>query len=306
MSIVEAVRLKRSFGDFLAVAGIDFSIDSGSCYGLLGPNGAGKTTTVKMIQGFLPRSSGSLMVMGRDIESKPAKTKSQIGVVPQENNLDRDLTVLQNLLTYARYFDISPNEAVSRAEELLRFLELDGKWEAQITALSGGMQRRLAIARSLINRPRLLILDEPTTGLDPEARHLIWRRIQTLKQQGVTIILTTHYMEEAERLCDFVAMMNNGTILMEGKPADLIEKEVGKEVIEATISKTEIEKFSLEMERMNIKQEQRGETVYLYPNKTGSENVLQKVMEYRHSSLIHRKASLEDIFLKLAGRKLDE
>jgi len=207
MNVVHAESLRRSFGKFTAVGGIDFSIRHGECYGFIGPNGAGKTTTVMMVQGFLPPTEGSLSVFGMDVRNHAVEIKARLGVVSQEGNLDRDLTVMQNLVTYARYFNIPKKTALSRAEELIGFFKLESRKYVQLKTLSGGMLRRLAIARALINNPDLLILDEPTTGLDPQARHMIWRRLLSLKQQGVTMILTTHYMEEAERLCDRVAIM---------------------------------------------------------------------------------------------------
>ena len=304
MPIVEAIGLKRTFSGLQAVNGIDFTIASGECYGFLGPNGAGKTTTVRMIQGMIPHSGGKLHVLGRDIGKYAGVVKERIGIVSQDDNLDRDLTVIQNLVTYARYFNIPRHEAMDRARELLAFLQLEEKTNVKIPALSGGMQRRLAIARALINQPRLLILDEPTTGLDPQARLLIWQRLSTLKKDGLTIILTTHYMEEAERLTDRIAIMDHGAILMEGVPAELIKNEIGKDVIEVTAEKGDMEKIIYLLNQAEIRHEQHGETVYVYPE--NASDILSRIMDQSHNKILHRHATLEDLFLRLAGRSLRE
>jgi lipooligosaccharide transport system ATP-binding protein len=301
MAIVDAKNLGRNFGPFHAVDGINFSIQEGECYGFLGPNGAGKTTTVRMVQGLLPRSSGDLTVFGMDIDRRPDGIKSQLGVVSQENNLDRDLTVRQNLITYARYFDMPTDEAKKRADELLSFLQLDAKKNDRLSTISGGMQRRLAIARALINNPRLLLLDEPTTGLDPQARHLIWRRLTSLKKQGITMILTTHYMEEAERLCDRVAIMNTGKILIEGRPAQLVAEIIGEEVTELHIDEDNRQQALNRVRELDVNYEMYGDTIYIYNN---GRRVMPSVLEIGHRSVLHRKATLEDLFLKLAGRTL--
>ena len=302
MNIVHAESLRRSFGKFEAVAGIDFSIRHGECYGLLGPNGAGKTTTVMMVQSFLPPTHGKLTVLGLDVRRYAAEIKARLGVVSQEGNLDRDLTVMQNLVTYARYFNIPKKTALSRAEELISFLKLESKKYVQLKTLSGGMLRRLAIARALINNPDLLILDEPTTGLDPQARHLIWRRLLSLKQQGVTMILTTHYMEEAERLCDRVAIMNKGTFLVEGKPAELVKNAMGEEVVEVRVAVADEESFHSRVRSLGVRYEQHGETFYLYTQ--DGKGVMSVVLEMNHNFAVHRRTTLEDLFLHLAGRSL--
>ena len=301
---VHAEKLRRTFNGFEAVLGIDFTIKSGECYGFLGPNGAGKTTTVSMIQGHLPISGGKLHLLGGDMEKDPSSIKAKIGVVPQENNLDRDLTVLQNLITYARYFNIPKAVAKERGLELLEFMQLGERADAKITTLSGGMQRRLAIARALINRPRLLILDEPTTGLDPQARLMIWQRLQSLKKEGMTIILTTHYMDEAERLCDRIGMMDHGLLLIEGEPGELIESEVGKDVIEIAVTESEPEKLRDLLKRIDVPFERHGENFYLYPKSVS--DVMPSLLTIEHNKILHRRASLEDLFLRLAGRSLRE
>jgi len=227
---MEAENLTKNFSDLVAVDSINFKILKGECFGFLGPNGAGKTTTMKMIHCFLPLTSGRLTVAGMDVAENGRGIKKIIGVAPQENNLDPDFTVFHNLMVYARYFDIPKAEAEKRAEELLKFVQLDDKRDVIIEHLSAGMKRRLILARALLNEPQILILDEPTTGLDPQARHLIWDKIRSLQKQGVTIVLTSHYMDEAAQLCDRLIIMDYGKIIEEGKPSDLIRKHVGEEV----------------------------------------------------------------------------
>lgn len=300
--VISAQGLTRTFNGTEAVKGIDFAIGEGECYGFLGPNGAGKTTTVRMIYGLLPRTGGGLKVLGGDMERDAISIKLHIGVVSQENNLDRDLTVRQNLLTYARFFDVPPAEAERRADELITFLQLDAKKNEKLQTLSGGMQRRLAIARALINNPRLLILDEPTTGLDPQARHLIWRRLNLLKQRKITMVLTTHYMEEAERLCDRVAIMNGGRILVEGSPRALIRQGIGEEVIEMHVEEERREAALEEVRGLCENADMRGGTIYIYND--SCQTLMSELMKIEHRFVIHRKATLEDLFLKLAGRTL--
>ena len=304
MNIVQAERLRRNFGKFEAVTDVSFSIRPGECYGLIGPNGAGKTTTVRMIQGFIPPTDGRLLVLGMDIRRNGAEIKEKLGVVSQEGNLDRDLTLMQNLVTYARYFNIPKKTALARAEELVGFLRLGSKKYAKLTTLSGGMLRRLAIARALINNPDLLILDEPTTGLDPQARHHIWRRLLSLKQQGVSMVLTTHYMEEAERLCDRVAIMHKGKILMEGRPAELVKNTMGEEVIEVRVASGDEESFLGRVRSLGVKYEHHSGTFYLFAK--DCKGLMPMVLEQRHLFAMHRRATLEDLFLHLAGRSLSD
>ncbi len=304
MDTVWAKGLRRNFGAFEAVKSIGFAIRPGECYGFLGPNGAGKSTTIRMIQGLLPRSGGELNVLGHDIDLERPVIKARLGVVSQENNLDRDLTVRQNLLTYARYFEIPLPEAKRRADELLAFVQLDARAGERINNLSGGMQRRLAIARALMNNPSLLILDEPTTGLDPQARHLIWRRLNLLKRQQITMILTTHYMEEAERLCDRVAMMNGGEILVEGPPTELIKREIGEEVVELHVDEEKMHAAIGAVRSFCENYDAHGETIYLYSGEC--RKVAQEAMKLEHRMIVHRRATLEDLFLRLAGRTLND
>ncbi|MCI0850350.1 MAG: ATP-binding cassette domain-containing protein, partial [Chloroflexi bacterium] len=229
--IIHARNLVKRFGDLVAVDAIDLSVREGECFGLLGPNGAGKTSTVRMITCVSPVTAGELTVAGMDVAREPRRIKAILGVVPQDNNLDPDLTVWQNLAVYARYFDIPAEVARPRAEEMIELFQLADRRDEIVDKLSGGMQRRLIIARALINEPRILILDEPTAGLDPQARHLVWQKLRYLRSQGVTLLLTTHYMEEATHLCDRLVIMHLGKILAQGAPADLIERHVGRQVI---------------------------------------------------------------------------
>ncbi len=229
---IEAKGLTKKFDDFIAVDHIDFKVYKGECVGFLGPNGAGKTTTVRMIYCFLPPTEGELTVAGLSVNKQCREIKSMVGVAPQEDNLDPDFTVIKNLTVYARYFDIPKDEAVKRADEQLKFFQLEEKRDVPILALSTGMKRRLIFARALLNQPQILLLDEPTTGLDPQARHLVWDEVRHLKKKQVTIILTTHYMDEAEVLCDRILIVDKGKIIEEGSPAELVKKHIGEDVLE--------------------------------------------------------------------------
>lgn len=308
--VILARDLRKNFDAFEAVRGINFQISKGECFGFLGPNGAGKTSTMRMIYCFSPVSAGHLSVMGRDVMREARQIKAQLGVVSQEDNLDPDLSVFQNLLLYASYFDIPKAEAKRRAEELLKFLSLQEKRDQKIDKLSGGMKRRLMIARALINRPEVLILDEPTTGLDPQARHLIWDKLRALKASGVTMVLTTHYMEEAQRLCDRLVIMDHGKILTEGSPAALVEKLVGREVLEVHAAnailqglKTKIDSLETPGAAKNRETEVMGDTLWvMIREKNGT--LLERVPEIQQLDFHLRPASLEDVFLKLAGREL--
>ena len=232
---IEAKELVKRFGLLTAVDQICFNVRERECFGFLGPNGAGKTSTMKMIYCASPVTAGSLRVLGLDVQTSARQIKARLGVVPQENNLDPDLPVRRNLLTYSRYFGLSVREAKKRTDQLLEELGLAGRANDKVDVLSGGMKRRLLIARGLINRPDLLILDEPTTGLDPQARHLIWQRLRQLKREGVTLLVTTHYMDEAAQLCDRIVVLDRGRILIEGNPAELVKCEVGEEVVELRV-----------------------------------------------------------------------
>jgi lipooligosaccharide transport system ATP-binding protein len=227
MSIVSAQGLTKIYGSITAVAGIDFAIEQGECFGFLGPNGAGKTTVMRIISCFLPPTSGTVTVFGADVTREPSSIKARLGIMPQEDNLDPDLSVFENLIVYARYFDIPKKESVPVANTLLSFVELQDRGKTNIKDLSGGMKRRLMLARALVNTPELMILDEPTTGLDPHSRRAVWERLNQLKYKNTTLLLTTHYMEEAERLCDRVAIMDQGKIVTVGSPQDLMAEHGG-------------------------------------------------------------------------------
>jgi lipooligosaccharide transport system ATP-binding protein len=302
--IVEGRKLVKVYNGLTAVDHTDFSVKSGECFGFLGPNGAGKTSTIRMIQCVSPLSGGTLVVDGKAVGKDDRKIKAIIGVVPQEDNLDEELTVIDNLWIYAGYFGIPRRVAVKRGLELLDFFQLADRARARLRTLSGGMRRRIIIARALLNNPSLLILDEPTTGLDPQARHLIWQRIRKLKEGGVTMILTTHYMEEATQLCDRIAIMDKGKILLEGVPGDLVEREIEGDVIEFRPNGKEAEQAALKLEEQGAKIEKAGDTFMIYTKYP--EVALNTLAAHEHHFLLHRKATLEDLFLKATGRKLRE
>ena len=301
--LIKAEGLTKKFEDFTAVDQISFQVYRGECFGFLGPNGAGKTTTMQMVQCVLPLTSGSLSVSGMDVTREGREIKKMIGVASQEDNLDPDFTVLHNLIVYARYFDIPQVKAQKRAEELLKFVQLGDKRDVIIDQLSAGMKRRLILARSLINEPQILILDEPTTGLDPQARHLIWDKIRNLQKQGVTIVLTTHYMEEAAQLCDRTVIMDYGKIIEEGRPLDLVKKHAGEEVLEVAYNE-DVLKF-LKDTFPEAKLEILGDRIQVFTNHT--RGVFTEILnKYSFRSAMIRDANLEDVFLKLTGRRLKE
>jgi lipooligosaccharide transport system ATP-binding protein len=297
--VITARNLSKSYGTLTAVDGISFSVEKGEIFGFLGPNGAGKTTTMKMIQCVSPRSGGTLSVFDLDPDEYPAEIKRRIGVVPQETNLDPDFTSEGNLLTYARYFDIPADRAKKRVDELLAFVQLEEKRTVAIEKLSGGMKRRLILARALVNRPELLILDEPTIGLDPQARHLVWERLKMLQAQGSTIVLTTHYLDEAARLCDRLVIMDNGKILIEGVPAEMVRRHAGEEIVEVERSNEVLAC----LEEMGIQFEIAADTVLV---STSDAPALARTLleRCRPKKMLTRPATLEDVFLKLTGRGL--
>jgi lipooligosaccharide transport system ATP-binding protein len=297
--VIEAQGLEKRYGKFIAVDNISFVVNEGEVFGFLGPNGAGKTTAMKMIQCVSPKNKGKLEVFGMDVNTDQRKIKRLLGVVPQENNLDPDFSVYQNLLVYSRYFDIPQKKAEKVIEELLDFVMLKEKKDTLITLLSGGMKRRLLLARALLNNPRLLVLDEPTVGLDPQARHLIWDKIKKLQSLGNTIVLTTHYLEEAERLCDRLVIMDNGKILIEGKPSELVRKYIGTDIVEADNNPAAIDCLN----RISSKFEVVGDTIQVFTDDPQTVmNALLKECDLR--KVIVRRATLEDVFLKFTGRKL--
>jgi lipooligosaccharide transport system ATP-binding protein len=300
---VQAEKLTKKFGSFVAVDNIGFRVAKGECFGFLGPNGAGKTTTMSIVHCILPLTAGKVMVAGMDVTQQARSIKKKIGVAPQDDNLDPDFTVLYNLIVYARYFDIPRSEALTRARQLLQFMQLEEKTDVIIDHLSSGMRRRLILARALINAPEIIIFDEPTTGLDPQARHLIWDKIRSLKKQGVTIILTTHYMEEAAQLCDRILIMDNGRIIDDGEPGVLVKKHVGEEVLEVTHDE-EITDY-LKNAFPDAKLEIVGDRLQVFSNQP--RGVFTEILtKFRYKGAILREANLEDLFLKLTGRRLRE
>jgi lipooligosaccharide transport system ATP-binding protein len=303
-SIIAVKNVVKKFGPITAVAGVDLEVIEGECFGLLGPNGAGKTSLVRMIIAASPITSGNIRVDGMDITVEPRKIKANIGVMPQEENLDPDLTVLENLLVFSRYFDIPKKEAGERALSNLQFFELQDRQKAKIEELSGGMKRRLLIARSLMNRPRLIILDEPTVGLDPQTRHLVWQKLSSLKQQGVTLLLCTQNMEEAWRLCDRLAIMNEGKIVALDSPQMLLAKYGGMQVIEARL---------LHEERRELVQSKLSERGFVWQDiedmlhiYQGDSQVLDEELKNELVITSQHAPTLEDVFLRLTRRSLKE
>jgi len=303
-TLIQARSLTKEFGDFVAVDHIDFDVQQGESFGFLGPNGAGKTTTMRMIGAVSPITSGDLSVLGLDPMTQGPRLRSRLGVVPQENNLDEDLSVYDNLFIYGRYFDLSRAAIRDRINELLDFVQLTDKKDAKISALSGGMKRRVIIARGLINEPDLLILDEPTTGLDPQARHVLWDRLYRLKQQGVTLIITTHYMDEAEQLCDRLVVMDNGEIVAEGSPAGLIKEYTPRDVVELRFPIGVLETITGQIKEFSEHTEILADRALVYTD--DAEELLARVSESDLDPEMElvRRSSLEDVFLRLTGRTL--
>ena len=296
--------LEKTYGDFEAVKGVDFEVHRGECFGFLGPNGAGKTTTMKMIYAAAVPTGGELRVAGLDVRSAEREVKRRIGVVPQENNLDEDLKVKENLLVYGRYFDLPRKLVRRRAEELLGFVQLSAKAGARVEELSGGMKRRLLIARALINDPDLVGLDEPSTGLDPQARHLVWDKLRQLTGEGKTLVLTTHYMDEAAQLCDRLCIMEGGKIIAEDAPGALISEHVSPVVLEFRATPEALERLAPVVESAADDVDRIGDALLVYAS--DAEAVTQRVREsgVEIRNTLHRQASLEDVFLKLTGRRL--
>ncbi|MBD0282368.1 MAG: ABC transporter ATP-binding protein [Thermoleophilaceae bacterium] len=304
---VVARSLVKSYGERVAVDGIDFEVEPATCFGFLGPNGAGKTTTMKMIYGLATVGRGELSVLGLDARTKRRQIKSRLGVVPQETNLDGQVTVLENLLVQASYFGIERQTAEARARELLDFSRLADRSAEQITSLSGGMKRRLLVARALVNEPEMVVLDEPTTGLDPQARLAVWRSLETLKRRGVTLLLTTHYMEEAARLCDRLVIMDEGSIVAEGEPGALVREHVGREVLELRVSdECDAEELVASVDGRLEGHDFTEDALMLYA--PDAEELLEAIDHERYptESALVRRATLEDVFLRLTGRSLRE
>jgi len=301
--VVDAQSLTKRYGSLEAVRGVSFSIRPRECYGFLGRNGAGKTTTMKMIYCRTSRTSGALTVLGMDAAQRPEEIKRRIGVVTQDNALDQELTVMENLLVYASFFNLGDREAQRRARELLQTMSLEGKEQSRFKELSGGMKRRLVIARALINNPELLVLDEPTTGLDPQARLMVWEKLHALRSQGITLILTTHYMEEAARLCDRIAVLEEGRIFAEGSPEQLVAEFAAPDVLE--LYETRDVQLA-NMDGLVRRREQHGDVTYLYND--DNRVLLARLSELGLEARRHvaRPATLEDVFLNITGRELGE
>ncbi|MEK8089820.1 ATP-binding cassette domain-containing protein [Thermithiobacillus plumbiphilus] len=301
--VLQARALRKAYGDRVVVDGIDLRIAAGQCLGILGPNGAGKTTTMRMMLGQAPTDGGSLEVFGEPMPQRAEHIRARLGVVPQADNLDPDFTVYENLRIYGRYFGIPAPQLAQRIPELLNFAELTDRANSPIAALSGGMKRRLTLARALINDPELILLDEPTTGLDPQVRHLIWQRLRSLRQAGKTLVLTTHYMEEAERLCDEVIVMDNGRILAQGSPQSLIHQYVSPEVVEIRANHAgELPDLDSLPAQLYRDREIVADTAFFYLDSAGP--LLEAVRQVPGISALMRPATLEDVFLKLTGRDL--
>jgi len=305
-SIVEAHGLRKSFGTTEAVQGIDFDVKASECFGFLGPNGAGKTTTMRMIGCVSPLNSGSLKMFGLDTRTSGRQIKQRLGVVPQEANLDEELPVEENLTVYARFFNIPSSVARDRSKELLDFMELTEKRSARVSELSGGMRRRLLISRAMMNNPDLMILDEPTTGLDPQARHLVWDKLFELKRRGVTQIVTTHYMDEAEQLCDRLAIMDQGRIVENDTPQSLVQKHIGREVLEIRLSEKEKSQILALNSELVKGHDSYRDLLILYSD--DAERLLEIIKKTATNPeyTIVRRSGLEDVFLKLTGRRLNE
>ena len=305
-SLIHARGLTKMFGDFTAVDAIDFDVAPGESFGFLGPNGAGKTSTMRMIGCVSPITGGTLRVMGMDPAADGPRIRASLGVVPQQDALDAELTVRENLVIYGRYFGLDRAEVSRRADELLEFAQLTERANDQVEPLSGGMKRRLTIARSLINEPTVLLLDEPTTGLDPQARHLLWDRLYRLKQRGVTLVLTTHYMDEAEQLCDRLVVMDKAKIVAEGSPRSLIEQYATREVTELRFPAGVQETLDGQLDGLAERIERLPDRVLLYADDGEATVAAAHARGLQPEQVLVRRSSLEDVFLRLTGRSLVE
>jgi lipooligosaccharide transport system ATP-binding protein len=304
--LIRARGLTKTYGDFVAVDGIDFDVAKGESFGFLGPNGAGKSTTMRIIGATSVRTSGTLTILGKDPEKNGPQIRSHLGVVPQQDNLDSELTVSENIFIYGRYFGLSSSFINKKIPELLEFAQLEEKKNVKVEALSGGMKRRLTIARSLVSEPDILMLDEPTTGLDPQARHILWDRLFRLKEQGVTLLITTHYMDEAEQLCDRLIVMDKGKIMAEDSPAQLIKTYSTKEVLEVRFGSERNKEMVETLRPLADRIEVLPDRILLYAE--DGEQLLEQITAkgiHPNTSLV-RRSSLEDVFLRLTGRTLVE
>lgn len=302
MPVIDAQKVVKQYGEFTAVNGVSFDVDGGEFFGLLGPNGAGKTSVIRMMYGFSPVTSGVMKIFGLDIRTDWRKIRSRLGVCQQDNTLDPDLTVEQNLLLYARYFEMDRTNAQVQAEKLLEFFALRNKRNAKVVELSGGLARRLQLARALVSDPEMLILDEPTTGLDPQSRHQLWDRLAELKKRGLTMLLTTHYMDEAESLCDRLLIMDHGRIITEGRPKGLISQYAAQSVIEVEAPDEPIRNY---IKQHNIQHDDLDERIIIYTEANGEfENKIRD--NFCAGACRFRAGNLEDVFLRLTGRELRE
>jgi lipooligosaccharide transport system ATP-binding protein len=305
LPLVHARALVKRFGDLVAVDGIDFDVQRGEAFGFLGPNGAGKTSTMRMVGCVSPPSGGTLSILGLDPVKDGAAIRARLGVVPQQDTLDMELTVRENIIIYGRYFGLGRNELRGRADELLEFVQLTDRADSRVEPLSGGMKRRLTIARSLVNQPNVLLLDEPTTGLDPQARHTVWDRLFRLKQRGVTLILTTHYMDEAEQLCDRLVVMDKAKIVAEGSPRELIGRYSTREVVELRFAvDDELGDFAARMNGLAQRIEALPDRVLLYTEDGDATAGRVHDLGLQPQSVLVRRSTLEDVFLHLTGRTL--
>lgn len=304
--LISARALTKRYGDFTAVDAIDFDVAKGESFGLLGPNGAGKSTTMRIIAATSQRTSGTITILGRDPEEHGPQIRAHLGVVPQQDNLDTELTVTENLFIYGRYFGLSKKFIRTKIEELLEFAQLEEKRDVKVDALSGGMKRRLTIARALVSEPDILMLDEPTTGLDPQARHILWDRLFRLKELGVTLVITTHFMDEAEQLCDRLVVMDKGKIMAEGSPLELIKAYSTKEVLEVRFGSDRNKEIAPTLRAMCSRMEELPDRILMYVE--DGEALLEEILNKKlhpTTSLV-RRSSLEDVFLRLTGRTLIE
>jgi lipooligosaccharide transport system ATP-binding protein len=300
MHALEVKGLRKSFGAQEVVCGVDLEVAPGECFGLLGPNGAGKTTTLRLCLGLSDPDAGAIRLLGHEVPDHAREARAQVGVVPQFDSLDPDFSVAENLVVYGRYFGLKDREVAPRIPGLLEFAGLAGRAEAKIQTLSGGMKRRLTLARALVNEPRMLFMDEPTTGLDPQARHLIWERLRRLAQEGRTLVLTTHFMEEAERLCNRVAIMDGGRIIAQGTPRGLIAQHIEPQVVE--VHGPGLEAWLAQARALAQRTERAGDTVFCYA--ANVEPLIASLRGQAELAYLHRPANLEDLFLKLTGRDL--
>ena len=301
--VIKAVGLQKSYGGQVVVDGLDLSIHKGECFGLLGPNGAGKTTTLRMLLGLITPDAGTAMLLDLPVPQAAREARIRVGVVPQMDNLDPDFTVAENLLVYGRYFGLQDKEIEARIPSLLEFASLTHKRDAKVPTLSGGMKRRLTLARALVNDPDVIFLDEPTTGLDPQARHLIWQRLRELTQQGKTLLLTTHFMDEAERLCHRLAVLDNGKLISQGSPRELIEQNIEPQVVEV-FGETAGQWAGKCASTFSHRFEVSGESAFCYVQ--DAQPLIAHLQTQNELRYLHRPANLEDVFLKLTGREMRE